>query len=245
MSEVRRFALQQRSCVYLPASDSFSCLPNLCPAFTNPNLKTFFVAVQQEGDCCWICLDDASDEKPLQRMPCRCPRFAHAACVARWQLRSAGTRKETHCEFCDSELPSWKETLRLNYNFPVRPVMNVSFHGVSMCFEVQPGPEGYKKFVDEIVRAYSLPEGSEMNITFTCDEPMEPENRLMLRGEGAYDAAVTCAAISAARRLSSMTAQSNKPTLPPPKDSARLSPKLDFLGSVLGMISSLRCNTID
>ena len=42
-------------------------------------------------ECCWICLDIASPRRPLVR-PCKCPRFAHELCIARWQLRSVGKR---------------------------------------------------------------------------------------------------------------------------------------------------------
>lgn len=40
--------------------------------------------------CCWICLSDAGDGPLVQ--PCACPRFTHQACLARWQLVSAGKK---------------------------------------------------------------------------------------------------------------------------------------------------------
>lgn len=36
---------------------------------------------------------------------------------------------------------------------------------------MRPGPDGYAQFTDAIRRAFSLPNDSELNITFTCDEP--------------------------------------------------------------------------
>jgi len=42
-------------------------------------------------DACWICLATASEDEPLCQ-PCACPRPVHGACLARWQLHSAGTR---------------------------------------------------------------------------------------------------------------------------------------------------------
>jgi E3 ubiquitin-protein ligase DOA10 len=39
--------------------------------------------------CCWICLGDDEAESPLVQ-PCSCPRFTHRACLAHWQLVSAG-----------------------------------------------------------------------------------------------------------------------------------------------------------
>ena len=37
--------------------------------------------------------------------------------------------------------------------------------------QVHPGPEGYQQFTEAIRRAFCLPDDSELNITFTCDEP--------------------------------------------------------------------------
>ena len=57
-------------------------------------------------------------------------------------------------------------------------VMNVNFDGRTYSFEVKPGPDGYRQFTEAIRRAFSLPDDSELNITFTCDEPstgFEPE----------------------------------------------------------------------
>ena len=44
-------------------------------------------------------------------LPCACPRPVHAACLARWQLHSAGTPEETSCRFCQGQLPDWKGVL--------------------------------------------------------------------------------------------------------------------------------------
>ena len=51
--------------------------------------------------------------------------------------------------------------------------MNVNFDGQTYSFEVKPGPAGYKQFTQAIREAFSLPEDSELNITFTCDEPSQ------------------------------------------------------------------------
>lgn len=99
--------------------------------------------------------------------------------------------------------------------------MNVNFDGRTYSFEVKPGIDGYKQFTEAIRRAFSLPDDSELNITFTCDEPSSgtgPQggsltvpsllpspttagSLLTLQGAGAYDAAVHCASVSAARRM--------------------------------------------
>ena len=45
----------------------------------------------QDTPVCWICLDTERPHRHLVQ-PCACPRFAHAHCLARWQLQSAGSR---------------------------------------------------------------------------------------------------------------------------------------------------------
>lgn len=154
----------------------------------------------EDAPVCWICLDS---QGPLI-FPCKCPRTAHPRCLARWQLQSAGSRKETHCEFCDLRLPDWKGTLTPQCGANAPAVMNVNFDGRTYSFEVKPGPDGYRQFTEAIRRAFNLPDDSELNITFTCDEPSTDNGSLLtLQGSGAYDAAVHCASVSAARRLTS------------------------------------------
>jgi hypothetical protein len=80
-------------------------------------------------------------------------------------------RRETHCEFCDCRLPDWKRTLTPSGGANAPAVMNVNFDGRTYSFEVKPGVQGYKDFTEAIRKAFSLPEDSELNITFTCDEP--------------------------------------------------------------------------
>ena len=68
-------------------------------------------------------------------------------------------------------LPDWKGILTPLYGASAPAVMNVNFDGQTYSFEVKPGVDGYKQFTGQIRRAFSLPEDSELNITFTCDEP--------------------------------------------------------------------------
>eukprot|EP00884_Botryococcus_braunii_P010561 jgi/Botrbrau1/19506/Bobra.0035s0007.1 len=179
---------------------------------------------------CWICLDENRTGAPLLK-PCACPRHAHDKCLARWQLQSAGSRKETHCEFCDKELPDWKQVLTPKCGADAPAVMNVNFDGKVFGFEVKPGLDGYREFTNAIRRAFSLAADSELNITFTCDEPsagwqaasntsplpsFTGTSLLTLQGPGAYDAAVHCASVSAARRnmQSRSTTQQGCPSSP-------------------------------
>lgn len=128
-------------------------------------------------------------------------------------------------------LPDWKQVLTVAGPTAARApaVMTVSFNGRTFFFHVEPGEEGYRKFTADVKAAFTLPDDCDLNITFTCDEPatggcagdasggdrMEdvveeaprggvadaPASLLTLQGAGAYDAAVHCAAISAAKRL--------------------------------------------
>lgn len=98
-------------------------------------------------------------------------RHAHSRCLARWQLQSAGSRRETHCDFCNSQLPDWKAVLTPLPDLSAPAVMNVNFDGRTYSFEVRAGMAGYSEFTESIRRAFNLPDDSDLNITFTCDEP--------------------------------------------------------------------------
>eukprot|EP00793_Prasinoderma_coloniale_P003989 PRCOL_00006830-RA len=56
---------------------------------------------------CYICLGGATADEPLVS-PCGCPRRTHSRCYKRWQMYSSGRREETHCRFCDQQLPDWR-----------------------------------------------------------------------------------------------------------------------------------------
>lgn len=83
-------------------------------------------------------------------------------------------RRETHCEFCDTLLPDWRSCMTPASGSCAPAIMNVSFGGTAYSFEVQPGANGYNEFADRVRAAFSLPEDSDLNITFTCDEPCQP-----------------------------------------------------------------------
>lgn len=152
-----------------------------------------------EDEVCWVCLGAGTPDDELTK-PCCCPRLCHAACIARWQLQSAGTRREKACEFCSEVLPDWRGILTPATGVNLQSAcMNVNFFSKIYSFKVMPGPEGYQEFTAAIRKSFSLPQDSELNITFTCDDPSTGA-MLTLQGPRAYDAAVYCAAISAARR---------------------------------------------
>lgn len=80
-------------------------------------------------------------------------------------------RREKYCDFCSGQLPDWKSVLTPNGNTSAPAVMNVNFDNKTYSFQVSPGADGYRQFTEAIRKAFHLPEDSELNITFTCDEP--------------------------------------------------------------------------
>ena len=225
------------------------------------------------GDACWVCLgegtrsgdgggrsgdggcgtDCCADERLV--LPCACPRPVHAACLARWQLHSAGTPEETSCRFCQGQLPDWKGVLTPaemrhagweesddggaaaagpageaappggnaappassplpaspSPSSPPRlhprlrhpaPTMSVTFNGVVHHIVVRGGPNGYAAFVADVRRIFGIDAGHDMQLAFDCADPVTG-GLVKLNGAGAYQAAVHCAAISAAKRMAS------------------------------------------
>eukprot|EP00898_Chlorokybus_atmophyticus_P004340 jgi/Chlat1/4907/Chrsp31S04821 len=186
-------------------------------------------ASDTEKDVCWICLqhEDAlcressngaqpqGENKPARRWreplvsgTCKCPRHVHMRCLAQWQLRCAGKRQETHCQFCDSQLPDWRTTLLdpafigRNIGIPVTSsamqcaVMNVTFQGQRYSFPASTGSDGLTSFVQQVRNACSLPTDVDLDMEFKCIDPISGFP-LTLRGMGAFDTAVRCAAINA------------------------------------------------
>ncbi|WIA44088.1 hypothetical protein OEZ86_010441 [Tetradesmus obliquus] len=172
---------------------------SLCDGHKERRASGVRVSVLAEADddlpICWICLGHSEPDRPLTH-PCRCPSWCHATCVARWQLQSAGTRREKFCDFCSCELPDWKSVLTPTPAPTAPAVMNVNFDNKTYSFQVLPGADGYRQFTEAIRKAFHLPDDSELNITFTCDEPSSAGSLLTLSGPGAYDAAVHCASSS-------------------------------------------------
>ena len=177
----------------------------ICSGFLLGLPKYFFQG--DDEDVCWICLENHLPGRELVPMPCKCPRFVHSKCIMRWQLQSAGSRKETNCEFCDEALPDWKDAVQdeaaaVANGAKVTPIMKVRFNGVTKGFPVTPGPEGKAKFKRDIHEAFDFPPGMKLNITFTCMEPTESNQSITLTGERCFDAAVVCASVAAAKRIS-------------------------------------------
>lgn len=91
---VRCLCHSQRDLAFLPASVLRYCI--VSRSIAGDHIRIGFadstgVGGVQDIPICWICLDVARPDRRLVQ-PCACPRFAHAQCLARWQLQSAGSR---------------------------------------------------------------------------------------------------------------------------------------------------------
>jgi hypothetical protein len=71
----------------------------LAGVFCGSTDRALLVVVQP--DVCWVCLGESTSSEPLT-CPCRCPRPVHAACLARWQLHSAGSRQGLFAICCST-----------------------------------------------------------------------------------------------------------------------------------------------
>eukprot|EP00192_Tetraselmis_astigmatica_P019774 CAMPEP_0117669728 /NCGR_PEP_ID=MMETSP0804-20121206/12309_1 /TAXON_ID=1074897 /ORGANISM="Tetraselmis astigmatica, Strain CCMP880" /LENGTH=208 /DNA_ID=CAMNT_0005477849 /DNA_START=645 /DNA_END=1271 /DNA_ORIENTATION=- len=157
-------------------------------------------AVPQDFPVCWICLDaESRDGDKLSRL-CECPNlFAHQLCMAKWQVHKAGTREEQHCRFCDAQLPDWKVQGSSNLPARVTPVMTIVHNGIAANFHPEEGPEGLQHFKEQVMSLLGLSSNTEVRLIFECVEPFTG-SRVTFAGPGTYDAAIHCAAVSAARR---------------------------------------------
>ncbi|GMH45916.1 hypothetical protein BSKO_13879 [Bryopsis sp. KO-2023] len=161
------------------------------------------------GDLCWICFDGGNDNRPLVS-PCDCPRKVHRACLARWQLQQAGKYEEQCCRFCQKALPDWRpfltpECLRREMS-QAQPTMMVTFNK-QVCFvPVKAGADGLSDFTDTIRQKFELENDAAINVTFGCRDPLSG-GFIKLEGQGAFNAAVHCAAVSAAARTKEMKAR--------------------------------------
>ena len=88
------------------------------------------------------------------------------------------------------------------------PRMAVVLNGIEHMIEVEPGPDGRKKFERDIRTHFNLLDSETLDYTFDCEEPPvdaskikhEEAGGLLLEGVDAYDAAFHCASVTAAVR---------------------------------------------
>lgn len=152
---------------------------------------------EEFDDICFICLDGPREKEPLVH-PCSCPRRVHAACLAKWQLTSAGRDEETRCRFCHAVLPDWRPALTPTQLKPTASVMSVRYRGVTYRITYTPGPDGLQHFL-ETLQSIGIKVATASQVTFLCRSPDTGEE-MSLKGLKAFDAAAYCASITAAKR---------------------------------------------
>jgi len=113
---------------------------------------------------CWLCLE--SDEALEQ--PCKCPRYAHSICLARWQLRCAGGRQESYCRFCEFRLPDWRQVLPsvARANVEIRVVCSGKIHRLI----ARPGDD-YSQFQEHVWSVCGLSAGTPLELSFNFNDP--------------------------------------------------------------------------
>ncbi|GIL76178.1 hypothetical protein Vretifemale_5689 [Volvox reticuliferus] len=150
-------------------------------------------------ESCWICLSGAEVHQPLQR-PCSCPRYVHRTCLGRWQLQCAGRRDEFQCRFCGATLPRLDETLTPPHlrEVHVIPYIAVIYKGECFKVPIKPGTEGMAEFRARVKCLFGMSHDAEFHVSFECASPSG--EILNLDGMECFNAAATCATISAAKR---------------------------------------------
>lgn len=169
-----------------------------------PSNITNIMDRMNDDNCCWICLEEGNDGNPLVQ-PCKCPRYAHRPCVARWQFERAGKTEERYCRFCNERLRNWNEAfvspdLKPYYD-QAMPSMAVKLGDQTVRLYVLPGEEGRKLFLQQIRDMYHIDDDVDFDVTFGCSDPANDNRLVYLKGDQAYDAAVACATISLAKNL--------------------------------------------
>mmetsp|Transcript_32553 Transcript_32553/g.71854 ORF Transcript_32553/g.71854 Transcript_32553/m.71854 type:complete len:403 (+) Transcript_32553:258-1466(+) len=151
----------------------------------------------ENEECCYICFGIHSKDDPLVRV-CRCPTKLHRACIARWQLYSAGKSEEKTCRFCKDSLPDWKPVLTPT-NLPAAiPTLSMYYNGTCVRMRVRPGKDGMRSFLwqlESILRR----DISTVNLVFRCRSP-DTGAEIYLHGLEAFEAAMHCACVRAAQR---------------------------------------------
>jgi hypothetical protein len=156
--------------------------------------------VPDDDDVCWVCLEGSLPDN-LIKSPCNCSQFSHTACLARWQLQSVGTKNETHCRFCDSELPDWKEAFTPSCGSAASVLLDIKHSGGAFSIEARTGPEGYDRFISDINATFNSPE--DYDIFVELAHIYMEGHVVTLNGGGprAYDAAMFCVAAKIARKI--------------------------------------------
>eukprot|EP00878_Enallax_costatus_P005225 GHUV01005491.1.p1 GENE.GHUV01005491.1~~GHUV01005491.1.p1 ORF type:complete len:273 (+),score=73.35 GHUV01005491.1:181-999(+) len=168
--------------------------------------------MDNDDNCCWICLQPESTLLGRLEQPCACPRLCHIRCLSRWQLQSAGRSEETHCRFCSAAYSDWRQHLAPRADSsglpprPATPIMAIFYENQTHRIKVYPGPEGKTRFEQQIRELIQLGDQEDFDIKFECKAP-DTGGLLHLDGMNAFDAATHCASLTAAERISKQLQQ--------------------------------------
>ncbi|GLC39234.1 hypothetical protein PLESTM_000866700 [Pleodorina starrii] len=129
-------------------------------------------------DRCWVCWTGAVDEP----------------------LEAPG---ESRCPYCNMTLPPLSKTIippHLRHTVhQVVPHLAVAFQGKTYRIPVRPGPMGMAEFKARLRRELDIPDRTPFHVSFQCAEPSSGKT-FTLSGMQCFNAAATCAAVSAAKR---------------------------------------------
>lgn len=139
------------------------------------NEKVMMLPDEDDGVCCWICLEPANEKGELKRV-CKCQTLVHKKCINKWQLVKKGTFEEHSCRFC-------KE--RLN-TMPIQRNVNVFFKD---CYigevTINYTYEYFKQSLHKIIDNYNF--DNVITVEFVCRKGVNQVD--MTTGVNAYESA--------------------------------------------------------
>jgi hypothetical protein len=146
-----------------------------------------------DTDTCWICLEDCDEGSS-----CNCSNASvHKQCLARWQLRKAGTPEEKFCRLCSGKLDDWRYIIRPNYDDYMNTIIliNCTINGITMSIPItkEMSKEDFKIVIMAcagIVDERLLP-----SITFAFDVPDENKS-MTVNGFECFDAMLFCTRVT-------------------------------------------------
>jgi hypothetical protein len=140
---------------------------------------------------CYICFEECNENRS-----CACKSFVHKECLAKWQLRKAGTREEHNCRLCNTKLDDWRYILRPDYDELAKLEVYIFCRLGRKKVYIPITHDTTKETFREILKLELGVSDRFLNkMTFDCLLP-ESKNTIKLTGIDAFDAIVFCARIS-------------------------------------------------
>ena len=143
------------------------------------------------------CTQCGTTDQHVNRV-CKCERFYHAKCLARYQFTVAGTIREVMCLDCKQQYPLWGDNLVSCVHDDTNVAMlQVVCKGKKQVFAVRSGADGRDKFKRQLQRTYALKH--EPTIDIRCTVP-GTKQKINFTGWDAFEAAVYCASLAQKRQ---------------------------------------------